>query len=450
VIGEADPRRALATLRRSGRRDRRALAVWAVVAIAAAVGVLVAAGLVLVSSGGDPGRSSTGMSDTLEGAAAPSPARPRGPVVHRYVSPRGDDDDRGSRARPWRTLQHAAAQVRPGVTVHVAPGRYSGPLTIERGGTAARPVRFVSQRRWRARIAARSSGSLAVVEIRGDHVFFERFDVTGRGGDGTAAILVGGSHDAVVGNRVHDLAVPCRKTGNGGAGIVIGGGRDGYRNHDGFVERNLVERVGSGRRDGTCRLVHGIYASVPRVTIVNNIVHHAVGDGITSWHAARELTVANNVSAMNGGAGILIGSGDAGATRAGHRDTTVSNNIVYRNALYGITESSDGEHRVGPGNRYLHNLAYANRGGDTDPDSGVAGLSPRASESRNLNADPRFARELAGSGREYSLQPTSPAVDAGTCAGAPRSTFDGAARPQGRGVDIGPRELRSSPQRCDG
>jgi hypothetical protein len=332
------------------------------------------------------------------------------------------------------------------MTVHVAPGRYPGPLTIRRGGTAARPVRFVSEGRWRARISAMSSGPLAVVAIHGDHVAFKGFDVTGGGGDGTVAILLGGSQGAVVGNRVHDLAVPCRKSGNGGAGIVVGGA--GYRNHDGFVARNLVERIGSGRRDGTCRLVHGIYASVPRVTIVNNIVHRAAGDGITSWHAARDLTVANNLSAMNGGAGILIGSGDTGATRVGHRDTLVSNNIVYRNVLYGITESSDGEHPVGPGNRYLHNLAYANRDGDTGPDSGVAGLYPRAVESRNLNADPLFAPEAARPGREYSLQPGSPAVDAGTCAGAPRSTFDEAARPQGRGVDIGPRELPSTSQRC--
>lgn len=422
---------------------------WAAVAIAAAVGLLVAVGLVWQSSTGDPGQSSPGASQPSDGAPAPSPSRARGRVVHRYVSPTGDDDDRGSRARPWRTIQHAAAQVRSGVTVHVAPGHYPGPLTIGRGGTAARPVRFVSERRWRARITARSSGSLAVVGISADHVAFESFDVTGRGGDGTTAILVEGSHNAVVGNRVHDLAVPCLKTGNGGAGIVIGSGRDGYRNHDGFVARNLVERIGSGRRDGTCRLVHGIYAAVPRVTIVNNIVHHAVGDGITSWHAARELTVANNLSAMNGGAGILIGSGDAGATGAGHRGTLVSNNIVYRNVLYGITESSDGEHPVGPGNRYLHNLAYANRDGDTDPDSGVAGLS-RAIESRNLNADPLFAHHAAGTRRDYDLQPTSPAVDAGTCAGAPRSDFDAAARPQGRGVDIGPHELRSTSESCDG
>jgi parallel beta helix pectate lyase-like protein/uncharacterized protein DUF1565 len=422
----------------------------AALAIAAVVGLLVGVALVWRSSTGAPGPSSAGEPQPSDGARPAAPTRAPRRGVHRYVSPTGNDDNRGSRARPWRTIEHAAARVRPGGTVHVAPGHYRGPLTIPGGGRANRPVRFVSERRWRARLSARSKDSLAVVEILGDYVIFEGFDVTGSGGDGTAGIQVEGSHDAVVGNRVHDLAAPCLESGNGGAGILVGGGLAGYRNHDGLVAGNLVERIGTGPRDGSCRLVHGIYASVPRVTIVNNIVHRAVGDGITSWHAARELTIGNNLSSVNGGAGILIGSGDAGATDAGHRGTLVSNNIVYRNVLYGITESSDGEHPVGPDNRYLHNLTYANRDGDTDPGSGVGGLYPRAIESHNRNAEPLFAPEVAGSDHEYTPQPTSPAVDAGTCAGAPRSDFDGAARPQGRGMDIGPLELRSTSQRCDG
>jgi pectate disaccharide-lyase len=422
--------------------------VRATLAIAAVVALLAGAALAWRSSTGASGPSAND-SPGPSAPEAPGPpsagATARG--VQRYVAPTGDDGDRGSRARPWRTLERAVAAARPGMTVNVAPGRYRGRLTITRGGSAKRPVRFVSRRPWRARLSARSTGSIAVVEIRADHVRFEGFDITGSGGDGTAGINVEGSHVAVVGNRVHDLSAPCLESGNGAAGIVFGGGNADYQNHDGLVAANLVERIGRGPLDGSCRLAHGIYAAVPRVRIVNNIVYHAVGDGITSWHAARELTIANNLSTRNGGAGILIGSGDRGATRAGHRGTVVSNNIVHRNALYGITESSDGEHRVGPGNRYLHNLAYANRGGDTSSRSGVGGLFRGAIQSGNLNADPLFADD-ADARRNYGLQPTSPAVDAGTCAGAPRRDFSGALRPQGPAVDIGPDELRSTPERC--
>jgi Right handed beta helix region len=326
--------------------------------------------------------------------------------------------------------------VRPGVVVHVAPGRYAGPLTIARSGTARRPVRFVSDRRWRARISAPRRDLLSVVEIHGDYVNIAGFDVTGGGAVG---IEVEGSENVVAGNRVHDVAGPCVA----GAGIVVGSGNDGYRQHDVLVTGNVVERIGTGPRDGSCRLLHGIYAAVPRVAVVNNIVQGAVGDGITSWHAARGLTITNNLSMMNGGAGILVGSGDAGASRIGHIRTLVSNNIVYRNALYGITETSDGRHPVGPGNQYVHNLAFANRGGDRSSESGVGGLSSGEIVASNLNADPALTGSLHRPGAG------SPAVDAGTCAGAPRRDFEGAARAQGRAVDIGPHERRSSPGRCD-
>jgi pectate disaccharide-lyase len=450
VISEPHSRRARATLRRVAHPDRRRAALWTALGIAVLAGLLVGVELASRSSSGSNGAPAVDAARPSE-VQWPSSAGAARRGATRYVSPAGSDDNPGSRSRPWRTIEHAAARIRPGGLVKVAPGRYRGPLTIATSGTAARPVRFVSQRRWRARITARDSGPIAVVALQGDHVSFEGFDVTGSGGDGTAGIHVEGSNAAVVGNYVHDVRVPCLDTGNGGAGIVVGGGADGYRNRDGLVGDNVVMDIGSGPRNGSCRLVHGIYAGVPRVTIANNIVVDAAGDGITSWHAARALTIANNLSAMNGGAGILIGSGDAGATRAGHRDTLVSNNIVYRNELYGITESSDGAHRVGPGNRYMNNLHFANRDGDTRASSGIGGLHSGAAESDNIHADPRFVASMtAGVRRAYLLEATSPAVDAGTCAGAPPRDFTGAARRQGQSVDIGPRELRSTPQRCGG
>jgi hypothetical protein len=361
--------------------------------------------------------------------------------LDRYVSTAGDDGNDGSHALPWRTIEHAATQVRPADTVHVAPGDYPGPLKIARGGSPGGRVRFVSDRRWKARITATSPGPITVVEIGGDHVTLEGFDVTGTGEDGTAGIGVEGSHDAVVGNHVHRLAAPCLERGNGAAGIVVGGGVNEYRNRGGLVDGNLVEHIGTGPLDGTCRLAHGIYAAVPGVTIVNNIVSRVVGDGITSWHAARQLTIANNLSATNGGEGILIGSGDSGATSAGHTGSVVANNIAYRNALNGITESSDGAHPVGPGNRYLYNLAFANRGGDRSAGSGVTGMYGGAIVSGTINADPEFAPRPPSAKCRYRLRSTSPAIDAGTRTGAPRRDFAGDARPRRGRVDIGPYEL---------
>jgi hypothetical protein len=352
---------------------------------------------------------------------------------HVHVSASGSDDGDGSRARPWRTLQRAASVARPGYTVHVGPGRYRGPVTIGRGGTPARTVRFVSDRRWAARISARGTGAVVAVDIRGDHVTVEGFDVAAQGGPGTVGISAEADQVSVVRNRVSDVHVPCR--GDGGAGISVGSGWARYGNEDARIDGNLVQRIGRGRRDGSCRLVHGIYAAVPRVTIANNIVSDAVGDGITSWHRARELTVANNLAMRNGGVGILVGAGDAGATAAGHTDTVVANNIVYRNAIAGIVERSDGRHRVGPSNRYLHNLVYGHRRG-----FGIEGIGPGAVITGTLTVDPRLAGPALGSRQPYRLHPASPAIDAGTCVAAPSRDYRGTARPQNHQVDVGPYE----------
>jgi hypothetical protein len=375
----------------------------------------------------------------LPATAGPGPASASARRIARYVSPSGSDRASGSRAHPWRTVRYAARRVRPGMTVHVAPGRYAGAVRISRGGTEGRPVRFVSDRRWDARITASSRGDVTAVLITGPNVVFEGFDVSASGGDGTGGIEASGSHGAVIANRVHDISMPCLQQGNGGAGIVIGSAIVNYRTRDVLVERNVISQIGDGPRDGRCRLVHGIYAEVPDATISNNIIYSAAGDGITSWHAARDLRIANNLSTANGGNGILIGSGDSGASR-GNTGTTVVNNIVTRNGLSGINESSDGEHRVG-GNRYLGNLIFDNR------QNGSLGTRVTDAEvSGTVTSDPG----LPGLAQlpDYMIPATSPAVDAGTCVDAPTRDLRGVTRPQGGGVDIGPYERPSGAGGC--
>ena len=102
-----------------------------------------------------------------------------------------------------------------------------------------------------------------------------------------------------------------------------------------------------------------------------------------------------------------------------------------------MTESSDGTHPVGPGNRYLNNLTFGNRRGEGDAEPEVSGAVARGHRRRH-------AQQRPGPGRgapRYGLRATSPAVDAGTRDGAPRHDFDGTPRPRGGGVDIGPHEL---------
>jgi nitrous oxidase accessory protein len=72
-------------------------------------------------------------------------------------------------ASPLQALVDAAA---PGATVEVAPGTYTGDLRLDR------PVRLVG--RGRPRLVGSGAGS--VVEVRGEGVTIEGFDIDGRGG----------------------------------------------------------------------------------------------------------------------------------------------------------------------------------------------------------------------------------------------------------------------------
>ena len=51
-----------------------------------------------------------------------------------YVSPSGDDGSPGTRAKPWKTLQHAADLAKPGTTVNIMGGEYCQTLAIKVSG----------------------------------------------------------------------------------------------------------------------------------------------------------------------------------------------------------------------------------------------------------------------------------------------------------------------------
>src|SRR5687768_14299062 len=61
------------------------------------------------------------------------------------VSPEGDDDAEGSAEDPWRTLEHALAQLRPGDRLVVADGRYEENVDLHvREGRPEAPIQVVA------------------------------------------------------------------------------------------------------------------------------------------------------------------------------------------------------------------------------------------------------------------------------------------------------------------
>jgi hypothetical protein len=335
-----------------------------------------------------------------------------------FVSPDGNDANPGTEQQPFKSLQKAADVVQAGTTVLVGPGDY-GPVVSRRSGTAAARIVFQSTTIGRARIV--TTGDTTPWDNRGSYVDIVGFEVSApRSREGMES---DGSFVRFVANHVYDTATQITCTSSGGAGI----NHAGYADAGNEVIGNWVHDIGPAG----CNFVQGIYVSQANGRIVNNVVYRVAAWGIHTWHAATDVVIANNLVFANGtasadnGGGIVVGAGDdpPGVQAS---NFLVVNNIVMHN-YRGIAETG----RQGTGNRYVNNLVF-NNDTDLDLDRGV--------ELGTIRADPQLVNYRPDGSGDYHLGPASPALDAGTADGAPAVAIDGAARPLGAGMDIGPYE----------
>jgi len=231
-----------------------------------------------------------------------------------YVDPGGSDlSGDGSAAHPWRTVQHAAAQVAPGDSALTNLGTYEGGITVETGGAAGSPITF------------RANGIGVVID--------------GSGGERDAFCITYADHIVVEGltirhanragmridNSDHVTVRGCTFADNTTWGLFTD-----FSDHL-LIENN--EAYGSVEQ-------HGIYVSNSGdyPIIRGNRVHHNYacgihmnadasmgGDGIIS-HGVVE---ANVVYANGAGGGAAI-------NMDGVTDTIVRNNLLYGNHAGGI------------------------------------------------------------------------------------------------------------------
>jgi parallel beta-helix repeat protein len=341
-------------------------------------------------------------------------------IYHLYVSPAGSDSNTGSSASPYRTITKAASVAKPGTTVHVAPGTYSGNVSTRNSGTSTNPIIFLSTTTWGAKVVG--SGTEAMWTNNGNYVQIVGFDITG---PGRLGILNYASNTLVSGNHIHNLTLSGGCTGSGGAGVV----NATYSGSNGDVIGNVVHDIG---KPGGCNGVQGIYSSNTGGKIMNNIVYRVSAYGIHLWHAASGTVIANNTVFANGsagmGGGIVTGVGDSpGGVQL--VNTKVVNNIVYNNPRAGILQYCySGQSCIGSGNVVANNLVYGN---------GSAISMKVGSASGTVSGDPKFVSYNPTGTGDYRLQSTSPAINRGTSSWAPLTDFLGKARPSGGAFDIG-------------
>ena len=331
-----------------------------------------------------------------------------------YVSPSASDSKPGTFASPWATIQHAAQSITGnsnGVIVHVAPGSYTGSVTVSLSGTASGPVEFVSDVQWGAKLDGQ--GADYAWNMTGDYQEVIGFEITNAARQGVNAT---GSHTRVLGAKIHDIALntPCD---GGGADAW---GQDTYNSSDAEISNSVIYNIGPGSPTGArCNTIHGIYFAIPTGRALNNLISMVTGDCITSWHYATNLTIANNTVMGCPDAGILIG-----ADSTTMDNTVVSDNIILHSPI-GIAE----EGNLGTHNLYLNNLLYD----VPTPLKWVTG-----SASGTILSNPLVVNDTGTvSTGDYHLQLGSPTIDQGTNQYCPGTDFAGYPRPYGSSCDIG-------------
>lgn len=343
-----------------------------------------------------------------------------------YVSTTGSNTNLGTTpGAAFKTITKAVSMVTAGSTVHVAPGTYAETILNTKNGTATLRIRFVSDTKWGAKIIPPTGGTAKTgFDNRGAYVTIDGFEVDGKSlTQWTVGINVGGTNDSVVNCHSHHIYNTGTGNSGGGAGILLDSWY-GFNNMHAInnVVHNIGPPVGGNWYQGIYQTATG--------SIKNNIVYAVTGGGIHMWHDANNITVANNTSFGNGN-GYLFGGGDYVHTTGPADYVTFSNNIAFDNTAIGFDQEGD----YGTHNIWINNLSFQN---------GTNWRLGSGTHSADVTADPQFVNYIRAGGGDYHLKSTSPAIDKGIATYAPSSDFDGNARPQGAGYDIGAYEYMSS------
>ncbi|MEW6268258.1 MAG: right-handed parallel beta-helix repeat-containing protein [Thermodesulfobacteriota bacterium] len=389
-----------------------------------------------------------------------------------WVASGGNDASDGlSPATAWATLVHAADEVGPGDTVHVLDGGYQG-FYLTTSGTPGAPIRFRAEGQ-NVRITSDNPITPDGINLEGaSHVVIDGFVVDGRTRAGVRAVL--GSHVTVRN---------CKLGWNGRWGILTG-----------FVDDFTAERNEAHHS----QVEHGIYVSnsSDRPIVRNNLVWSNHGNGLHFNGDAslggdgliEDALVEGNViwdNGRGGGSGINMDGGTRGTIRnnllfdnhasgiglyridasAGAKDNLVVNNT--------IVQAADGRWAINvsggsTGNSVRNNVLYSlhpfrgvitidasSRPGFSSDynsvmsrfsaDGGSSVISLAAWQALGYDAHSFVAtptEHFVAPGSDFHLLATSPAIDAGSAAGAPAVDLDGAPRPVGAGVDLGAYELQ--------
>src|SRR5436190_8145624 len=336
-----------------------------------------------------------------------------------YVSTEGSDLNLGTLELPFKTIGHACSLAVPGVTITVTPGVYTDyssdwGLRLRSSGTAAKPMVIKSQIKGAAVIDGQNvTNRYVAISLEGSYNIIDGFEI--RGGP-KGGIKVWGNYNQIVNNQIHH---------NGNVTNASSYGQDGIYSdkatHDNVYGGNSIHDNG---RAGS-NLDHGLYLCGDNELIINNVLrgNAAYGLQIAGYGTVSSMKVYNNVMAFNGKGGVILWQSLYGVD--------IKNNIIYRNAGYGI----DSWAAHGSGVAIDRNLVFGNGAGVYN--FAGAGSDFAYTRGTTIAAEPLFVNPTSTL-FDARLTAGSPAINAGLdLSGLFGVDRDGAPRATGRAWDMG-------------
>jgi parallel beta-helix repeat protein len=415
-----------------------------------------------------------------------------------YVSTSGNDNNPGTKDLPWKTLQKAADNAKPGQTVVVKEGDYNEYVTITNSGTSNdKRIIFFAE-------AIHGSSCLGF-KIQGSYITIDGFDVEADGITNWTGIYIDySSYVDVINCFVHECPIGgIRSIGtennrfinnildhNGQCGISLIGsdglieGNEIYRsvqyhpkgNEPGFtgadadglrifgdnhtIRGNIVENIAdpadSGNIDPHSDCIQTWDGGANGRPIMTNTiiegnffsVSHPSGKGIIitalNGNACHHIIVRNNIIEFSD-IGISAYNGE-------YHDIFVYNNIFK-------AKIDDSPWGTSVSFKNIENYSFVNNitvdchpehrhivagNGIVDyniawnSDGSLPTLLPAVQAHEMRGTDPKFVTYTGNHGQnDYHLQVNSPAINSGVSVDGLLYDFDSISRPQGQDFDIG-------------
>jgi len=230
-----------------------------------------------------------------------------------YVSVKGNDQNDGTKSKPFRTLEKAASEAKAGTTVYIRKGTYNEKLVVQHSGTKAKPVIFKAYKK-------------EIVVLSGKNAK----DVQG----GTSSLVTINNKNYVTINGLTIQDVKTKLTDETVMGIYVTGDSSHIT-----LENNHVRRIETHAEEGNG---HGIaiYGTGPMkdINIINNTVENL------KLGSSEALVLNGNIDGFKVENNLVRRSDNIGIDLIGYEGIStdekadfVRNGVVKRNKVYEIS-----------------------------------------------------------------------------------------------------------------